>query len=499
MKIYLSFLLSLVLAACVSSNGFEDNVLEQALKAQSNGIVVTANPHATKAGADVLRSGGSAVDAAIAIESVLSLVEPQSSGLAGGAFMVYFDNQSNQLSVYDGRETAPMNISKESFVGKDGEPMGFLTAKNSGLSTGVPGVVSMLQLAHQDHGKRDWELNFDAAKKLAIDGFAVSPRLHGMISRFSEYLPKTAAEGPRDAFDYFHSDDGQPLAVGHVLKNPDYAASLELISADPNAFYHGRIAKEIVAAVQQSPRAGNMQLSDLQNYQAVRRSALCVPYRKAQLCGPPPPSSWLAVGMIMGMLEKSHPFSSAGAVDPKNWSLFGEAQRLAYADRDRFVADSDSVLVPVKGLLHQDYLALRAGEISSTSAKRTIDAGDPWSFTDRLPAKAGVDATMDVPGTTHFVVVDKEGNVVSMTASVESIFGSTRMVGGMFLNNQLTDFSKTSKDAQGRDIANAVAGGKRPRSSMSPTIVLDNEGEFLLATGSPGGNSIIAYTAKTLS
>ncbi|NNC99717.1 MAG: gamma-glutamyltransferase, partial [Gammaproteobacteria bacterium] len=228
------------------------------------------------------------------------------------------------------------------------------------------------------------------------------------------------------------------------------------------------------------------------------RSALCSPYRDMQLCGPPPSSSWLAVAMIMGILERSPAFSKAGATDPDNWSLFAEAQRLAYADRDHYVADSEAALVPVKGLLHPDYLALRAGKISTANASADVMHGDPWAFDNIIPIDRGVDATRHAAGTTHFVVVDQQGDVVSMTASVESIFGSTRMVGGMFLNNQLTDFSFRAKDQQGKDIANAVAPGKRPRSSMSPTIMLDNEGEFLLATGSPGGNSIIAYTAKSL-
>ncbi|MEM7358782.1 MAG: gamma-glutamyltransferase family protein [Pseudomonadota bacterium] len=460
-------------------------------------MVVTANPHATRAGADVLRAGGSAVDAAIAIEAVLSLVEPQSSGLAGGGFMVHFDNQTKNMTVYDGRETAPASATPDMFINAEGKRMGFLAAKMSGISTGVPGIVSMLEIAHDDYGRLPWGELFAEAKKLASEGFAVSPRLHGMIVRFGKYLPDSPEKGPTDAYHYFHDDDGAPLPVGHVLKNLDYAAALELIAADPRALYQGRLAEEIVTATRLEPRASGMTLEDLQSFQAQRRSALCSPYRQMQVCGPPPPSSWLAVAMILGILEKAPAFSSAGAEDPANWSLFGEAQRLAYADRDHYVADSDSVMVPVKGLLHQDYLAQRASEISS-EAKERVEKGDPWAFVDDLPMSAGVDATVDMAGTTHFVVVDHEGDVVSLTASVESIFGSTRMVGGMFLNNQLTDFSFQAKDAEGRDIANAVAPGKRPRSSMSPTIVLDKEGEFLMATGSPGGNSIIAYTAKSL-
>ncbi len=461
-------------------------------------MVVTANPLASKAGADVLAAGGSAVDAAIAIEAVLSLVEPQSSGLAGGGFLVHFDNDTNSLRVYDGRETAPQSAEADRFLLNDGSKMGYLDAKHSGLSTGVPGAVSMLSLAHQDHGRLPWADLFGAAKQHASEGFQVSPRLHGMIQRFGKYLPKETNDGPTDAWEYFHTEDGEPLPIGHLLRNPDYAAALELIAADPRNFYTGKLAAEIVAKVNTAPRAGGMTLDDLAKFSAVKRNALCAPYRDMQLCGPPPPSSWLAVAMTMGILEKLDGFSSAGVEDPDNWALFGEAQRLAYADRDRYVADAEQVMVPVGGLLHPDYLALRASQISAAKAEPSVKHGDPWSFTNAMPDAAGVDATNDVAGTTHFVVVDQQGDVVSMTASVESIFGSARMVGGMFLNNQLTDFSFLPVDEQGAAIANAVASGKRPRSSMSPTILLDAEGEFKMATGSPGGNSIIAYTAKTL-
>lgn len=464
----------------------------------SGAMVVTANPHASKAGAEVLRLGGSAVDAAIAIEAVLSLVEPQSSGLGGGAFMVHFDNETKKLAVYDGRETAPQSATPEMFLTASGERMPYFDAKHSGISSGVPGMISMLKLAHQDHGKITWGAHFDYAKRLASQGFEISPRLHGMLKRMSKYLPKTLEEGPIDAYEYFYDEAGEPLPAGHLLKNPQYAAALELISADPDAFYNGPLADEIVAVTNQAPRASGMSLEDISSFAAVRRSVLCSPYKGLQVCGPPPPSSWLAVAMILGILENGPAFSEGGADDPKNWSLFGEAQRLAYADRDHYVADADMVMVPVKGLLHQDYLALRSAELSSEAAKPKVLHGDPWSFVDDLPTNRGADATVDVAGTSHFVVVDQAGNVVSLTASVESIFGSSRMVGGMFLNNQLTDFSFQPKDAQGREIANAVAPGKRPRSSMSPTIVLDQNGEFLMATGSPGGNSIIAYTAKTL-
>lgn len=464
----------------------------------SPAMVVTANRHATAAGADVLRAGGSAVDAAIAIEAVLSLVEPQSSGLAGGAFMTYFDARARAVTVYDGRETAPASATVDMFMLPQDKPMGFIDAKTSGLSTGVPGVVSMLHLAHQDHGRVDWGRLFAPARRLATDGFAVSPRLHGLIKRFSRFIPNSTEQGPVAAYNYLHTDTGEPLPVGHILKNPDYAAALDRIAEGPAGFYSGTIAGEIVTQVSQAPRAGGMTASDLASYRAKRRQALCMPYKRLQLCGPPPPSSWLAVSAIMGLLEHAPPFSGQGGDDPLNWAIFAEAQRLAYADRDRYVADSAMVEVPVSGMLNRDYLKSRAQQISLQGAQEAVTAGDPWAYQPGQRKVAGYDAATDAAGTTHFVVVDHAGNVVSMTASVESIFGSTRMAGGMFLNNQLTDFSFRPTDAEGYPVANRAAAGKRPRSSMSPTIVLDENGEFLMATGSPGGNSIIAYTAKTL-
>ena len=493
-KLVVIVLISAVLSACAASNTSSKNIH----KGHPQAMVVTANPHATKAGAEIIRAGGSAVDAAIAIEAVLSLVEPQSSGMAGGAFMVHFDNQSNKLTIYDGRETAPASATKDLFLDDSGQPMGFIQAKVSGISTGVPGMLSLLQLAHQDHGLLGWGNHFAYAKRIASEGFEVSPRLHGMIQRFGKYLPTTEDQGQTNAYHYFHTPTGEPLPVGHLLKNADYAKTLETIEQDPSAFYHGSIAKEIVATAQQSPRSSGITLEDMAGYSAKRRTALCMPFQDKSLCGPPPPSSWLAVGMTMGILEKAHVFSEEGVQDPKNWSIFGEAQRLAYADRDRFVADADAIIVPVNGLLNSDYLALRASEISTHSAVENIKHGDPWAFNNTMSEKTGADATLDIAGTSHFVVVDKQGDVVSVTATVESVFGSTRMVGGMFLNNQLTDFSFRYQDNEGLPIANAVAPHKRPRSSMSPTIVLDSQGEFLMATGSPGGNSIIAYTAKTL-
>lgn len=462
------------------------------------GMVVTANPHATKAGADILRAGGSAVDAAIAIEAVLTLVEPQSSGLAGGAYMVHFHNSDNRLTVYDGRETAPASATETMFLNSKGGSIGFLNAKNSGLSTGVPGVISMFEIAHKDHGKLPWGVHFNRAKQLANDGFAVSPRLKSIIDRFGKYIPKTRDQGPTDAHQYFFDDNGDALKVGDIRTNKAYAATLDAIARSPKEFYQGEVAQQIVEQVSLAPRAGGLTRQDMANYKAKKRQALCAPYKQKTLCGPLPSSSWVAVGEIMGLIEHAPEFSDKGADDAYNWSIFAEAQRLAYADRDQYVGDSDFVSVPLQGMLNKQYLQQRAQLINPHKAMIDISAGDPWVYQDSPKVAYGHDGTVDAAGTTHFVVVDKDGDVVSMTASVESIFGSTRMAGGMFLNNQLTDFSFKPKDANGRDVVNKVMHNKRPRSSMSPTIVLDKEGEFLMATGSPGGNSIIAYTAKTL-
>ncbi len=499
MRLLISFASVVLLTACTTSVT-QAPVTEplSVSKLPREGMVVTANPHATQAGADVLNSGGSAVDAAIAIQAVLSLVEPQSSGLGGGGFMVYYDAKSKQLAVYDGRETAPAGATDTQFLTESGESIGFLNAKHSGLSTGVPGMVSLLSMAHADHGVLPWGSQFNNAIALAEQGFAISPRLYSLIERFGKYLPKQASEGPTDAYHYFYGDDGQPRAVGSLLLNPDYARTLRRLAQDPRDFYHGEIAQQIVAQAGLSPRAGSLSMADMAAYNAVKRDVVCAAYRVYKLCGPPPASSWLAVGMIAGILESGPAFRPGGAESAVNWQLFADAQRLAYADRDQYVADTEYVSVPVLGMLDSDYLATRAALLKAGKGLPVVEPGDPWVYESRAASYYGKDATEDMAGTTHFVVVDGEGNVVSMTASVESIFGSARMAGGMFLNNQLTDFSFQPRDAQGQYIANRVQPGKRPRSSMSPTIVLNQADEFVMATGSPGGNSIIAYTAKTL-
>ena len=503
---FIAFFLPVSLLSACTSDGGKDPLAPDSTvssveepvvlpnKSPSRAMVVTANPLATNAGVAVLEAGGSAIDAAVAIESVLSLVEPQSSGLAGGGFMMYFDAESKKVTVYDGRETAPAGATADMFVKADGSVMGFIEAKNSGLSVGVPGIVSALSLAHDDHGLRPWNSLFDSAISLAEEGFDVSPRLKNFLDRFQQHIPATLSEGPVDAYQYFFNEAGVPKTR---LVNPDYAKALRAISKDADAFYKGDLAQDIVDAVTAEPRAGSMTLSDIANYKARREQALCVDYKSLSLCGPPPPSSWIAVGMTMGMLA-SVPRPAYSAENPKDWAIVGEALRLAYADRDQYIADPDFVSLPIKGMLNKTYLAQRAATINPEQAIKAISYGDPWAFEPKDVSRYGDDLTDDRAGTTHFTVVDAKGNAIAVTASVESIFGSTRMAGGMFLNNQLTDFSRSPVDSNGQRIANAVEPGKRPRSSMSPTLVLDEDGEFLMSTGSPGGNSIISYTLKTL-
>ncbi|WP_421792815.1 gamma-glutamyltransferase [Hyphobacterium sp.] len=441
-------------------------------------MVSAANPHAVEAGLEALRNGGNAIDAAIAIQTTLTLVEPQSSGIGGGAFMLYFDHATGETIVYDGRERAPASTTPEHWLDEAGEPIGFLNAWTSGLAVGVPGVIAMFAEAHEDHGQLDWADNFAFAADLAEAGFEISPRMQGFMGRVAEFHDVSAFPEMRA---YFYDEDGEAWPVGHLLVNEDYAASLRMIGEDWRNFYEGALAEEIIAAVNSGPNPGNMTLEDLAGYRASVRQPLCRHYRAWEICSAPPPSSGgISVNQIMGMLE---PFdmSATGPDTLEGWRRYIEASRLAYADRDVFIADTDYVDVPAEALLSEEYIAARAALIDRDTPLTGIEAGEP-----------------DAPGTTHFVVVDHDGNVVSMTASVEFLFGSNRMAGGFFLNNQLTDFNRDPYDAAGNLTANAPDSGKRPRSSMSPTIVFDEDGTFVLATGSPGGTSIIAYVAKTL-
>jgi len=456
-----------------------------------SGMVAAAHPDAVEAGLNALRAGGDAVDAAIAVQTVLSLVEPQSSGIGGGAFMVHYAATTGELTVYNGRETAPAGATEDLFINPEtGEPYPYVLAWRSGLSTGAPGAIAMLAMAHSDHGALDWSAGFDHAIALAENGFEVAPRLNTIAGRMANF---TDMEETGAAASYLFDANGAPWPVGHVLTNPDYADSLRAIAEDWRNFYEGEIAGAIVDAVQNAPRPGTLTLEDLARYEPLRQDALCTPYRNYQICSAPPPSSGgVAVGGIMAMLSQFD-MSAHGPDTADGWALFIEASRLAYADRDHYVGDPQFADVPVAGLLNRDYLAERASLINPDMAIESVSAGTPPG----APVQPD-DTTDDQPGTSHFVIMDSQGDVISMTTTVESPFGSGQMAGGFFLNNQLTDFAFKARDDEGRLRPNAVAPGKRPRSSMSPTIVLDAEGEFELATGSPGGNSIIAYTAKSL-
>ena len=450
-------------------------------------FVVAANPLAAEAGMAVLRRGGSAVDAAIAVEAMLSLVEPQSSGLGGGAFITFFDSSSRRVSVYDGRETAPAQATASMFLGPDGKPLDFGEAVVSGRSTGVPGVLAALDLAHRDHGRLEWSSLFSAAERTAADGFVVSPRLARMVAG---KFPQNAMPDVRAYF--AQGPGGAQVKAGDRLRNPAYAAFLQRLARDGMAaIYAGETAARIVERTRAGPLGGRMTMADLAGYRAIRREALCRPWRVYVACVPPPPSSGVATLMLLGLTARTD-IAERGPGDPHAWFLFAEASRLMYADRDLYVGDPAFVSVPVEGLLDPAYLDSRARLIGATAMPAPA-AGIPA----RAPATAG-DRTREPVGTTHFIVGDAAGNVVSITATVESIFGSGRMVDGFFLNNQLTDFSFDPFGADGRPAANAVAPGKRPRSSMTPLILVGRDGRFAGAIGSAGGNAILAFVGKSL-
>jgi gamma-glutamyltranspeptidase/glutathione hydrolase len=455
--------------------------------ARSRGMVAAANPLAVEAGLNVLRRGGSAADAAVAVQAVLGLVEPQSSGLGGGSFMIFYDARTHKVTAYNGRETAPARATPDMFLGPDGKPINFMAAVVSGRATGVPGAVAMLSMAQHDHGKLAWNSLFADGEKLADQGFIVSPRLAGMASS-----PFPQARQP-DAVAYFTRPDGTKIKAGDTLKNPAYAASLRKIAAEgPRALLEGPIAEDIVARTHQEPLPGTMTLDDLKAYRPKVSEAVCRPYRVYILCAPPPPSSGAALLEAMGLFEHTD-IARQGPKTVQGWYLISQVSRLMYADRDRYFGDPDFVSVPVDGLLDPAYLKARAALIDPDKAGPAPRAGTPKGAGPRAP-----DATREPGGTSHFVIVDAEGNAVSMTTTVESIFGTGRMVDGFFLNNQLTDFSFSPKETDGVPAANAVAPGKRPRSTMSPVIVLDRQGRLVAALGSPGGNAILAYNIKAL-
>jgi gamma-glutamyltranspeptidase/glutathione hydrolase len=449
-------------------------------------FVIAANPLAAQAGLSVLKRGGSAVDAAVAVQAMLSLVEPQSSGVGGGAFMTYFDGRTRKILVYDGREVAPAQATRGMFLDPSGQPLPFNTAVVSGRATGVPGAVKMLGLAHDEHGKLPWRTLFGDAERTAAEGFIVSPRLNRMIH--ADFAENHAP----DVIAYFSKPDGTLLSAGDRLVNKPYAQFLHRLAAQgPAALYSGSTAAKIIARTHAGPLAGSMTMADLANYRPIKREPVCGPFRAHLLCAPPPPASGVGLIELMMILDRTD-IAARGASDPQAWFLFAEASRLMYADRDKYVGDPAFVHVPVTGMIDPHYIAERAQLIGPLVGPPPT-AGSPFPF-----IITGTDKTLEPTGTSHFIVRDAQGNVVSMTTTVESIFGTGRMVDGFFLNNQLTDFSFSPVDGQGRPVANAVAPGKRPRSSMVPTILLSRDGRFAGAIGSAGGNSILAFVAKSL-
>jgi gamma-glutamyltranspeptidase/glutathione hydrolase len=448
-------------------------------------MVAAANPLAVEAGAEVLRNGGSAADAMVAVQAVLGLVEPQSSGLGGGAFLVWYDAESGEVTTLDGRETAPLAATPRYFQDENGEPLGFWDAVVGGRSVGTPGTPALMEAAHERWGNQDWASLFQRAITLAEDGFTVSPRLATLVAAEPEdRLPRFEATAA-----YFYPD-GSPIEAGDTLTNQDYADVLRAMAQrGSDAFYDGPIAEAIVEMVQAN--GGLLAMRDFATYEVVERPPVCVPYRDTDVCGMGPPSSGaLTVGQILGMLD-GFDLAAMGPDSAEAWTLIGDASRLAFADRGRYMADSDFVPMPTEGLVAEAYLDARAELLDPSRALEEVAPGEPeWDHAMLW----GDDASLELPSTSHISIVDAEGNALSMTTTIENGFGSRLFVRGFLLNNELTDFSFATH-ADGWPIANRVEPGKRPRSSMSPTIVMQ-DGAPLLVIGSPGGSRIIGYVVQ---
>ncbi|WP_261816284.1 gamma-glutamyltransferase [Vibrio gallicus] len=453
-------------------------------------MVTAAHPIATQYAANVLNNGGNAADALVVVQLVLGLVEPQSSGIGGGGFMLYWDNQKQQLTSFDARETAPRAIKPNQFLDESGEALPFYDVVVSGMSVGTPGIVKLLWEFHQQHGKLKWPRLIEPIIELAEQGFEISPRLAKLIEgdklRLANY-PATKS--------YFLNPNGSPKRQGEVLKNPQYAETLKLLATyGENAFYQGDIADSIVKAVANHPvKPGTLSTQDLSQYRVIERPPICVDYLEYEVCGMGPPSSGgVTVAQIMKLTEP-HLGKKFGPEDATSYQIIADATRLAFADRNLYVADSDYVAVPINGLVSTNYLNKRSALITPNKKQKQTGAGQPpWS--KRLAYAS--DQSLKLPSTTHFNIIDSDGNVISMTSSIENVFGSRIMVKGFLLNNQLTDFS-FKHHQNGKLIANHISPGKRPRSSMSPTIVL-SQGKPYLAIGSPGGSYIIGYVAQAL-
>lgn len=460
----------------------------------SEWMAVTANQHATQAAADIIAAGGSAIDAAIAAQLILGLVEPQSSGIGGGGFLLYWDKNQQQLTDFNGRETAPKAVDKDHFLLQNGENMAFFDAVVGGHSVGTPGLLHMLNKAHQQYGKLPWSQLFAPAINLAKNGFVISPRLFQLLS----YMQKT----PNGLIDpnmsaYVLDNQGHVKAAGTLLRNPAYAKTLTAIAEQGiNAFYHGPIAQQIVNAVQKNAiHPGTLSLSDLSSYRSQSSHAFCHKVETLNVCGASAPASGpIAVAQILSMLSQTPGFYGLAPDSTAFYHRFAEASKLAFADRDKYIADPDFVKLPLQQLFNKDYLKQRSAQIpllkaSKGSAQAGIFDGS-YSFSNAKSA--------EIPSTSHLSIIDKEGNIVSMTSSIEMAFGSQIMVAGFLLNNQLTDFSFSYEDAQKHKIANRIEPGKRPRSSMAPMIIFNQQQQPTLVIGSPGGSRIIDYVAKTI-
>ncbi len=480
-------LFAAALAGCAASPPLAPIPPTDSLRVE--GAVSAADPRAEAAGREMLRRGGSATDAAIAVMLALNVVEPQSSGIGGGGFMVRGE-ADGAVETFDGRETAPAAASPAWFLDAEGEVPPFMESVRSGLSVGVPGNIALAARAHAEHGRLPWAVLFEPAIRLARDGFAINPRLHGSLESAQDRAARSA-----DGRALFFDADGAPLPVGRTVTNEALARTFEAIAASgPSAFYAGPLASQLAATVAaDTPRSGAMTYADIARYEARERDPLCGSYRGYRICSMGPPTSGgVAVLEILGVLERFD-LSALGRDNPVTWHLFVEAQRLAYADREIYLADSDYVQVPAAGLIDRGYLAQRSALIDPAGTIADPQAGIPPGF-------AGARADGDEPvehGTSHFAVVDGDDTMVSYTSTIEGAFGSGLMVGGFFLNNELTDFSR-APEVGGKPVANRVEPGKRPRSSMAPTVVYDPQGRPFLAVGAAGGSTIPVQTARSI-
>ena len=495
-KFFLTKFLLFIISTCLFSACYLLPVLvkdePKKLGSWNHGAMVSAaNPYAVETAIKILEKGGSAVDAAIAAHAVLGLVEPQSSGLGGGGFLLHYNYDDNNLTFIDGRETAPGSATFDMFMKDDGNVMDFLEAWPSGKAVGTPGIVALYSTAHATHGVLPWSELFNHAITLAENGFIVSSRLADFLV-VAEKRGRLAINSRTKKYFY---PDGEPLQIGDLLNNPEYANTLIRIAKEgASAFYSGPIADAIVAAVQEEPNPGGLTLLDLRNYKTIIRPVICGPFRDMNICTTSPPSSGGALIMIAGLYDH---LVKTKASQADKVLAFVDAQRLAYADRDHYFGDPDEVAIPLDALLNPTYLKHRASERFDPSGIPT--PGNPASIIDTLGSVPiwGKDNTQEEAGTTHLSIVDGNGNAVAMTATIESAFGSQRWAAGFLLNNEMTDFAR-EVPADGTRLANAVAPNRRPRSSMSPTMIFDRNNQLLMITGSPGGNSIPAYVAKTI-